>query len=111
MGHEPFGVDGVAGEATAELVVRNMRALSTLARRVGEEAAVDGLLEERPLILQRQTGGWLEFLKSYGVKVRGRGVNTRSPAHSMFSRGLSSSGRRQTEPRGAPVAAPPNAGL
>lgn len=46
----------------------NMNALMRLARRTGEEAAVDTLLEERPMLLQLQVENWLQFLSAYGVK-------------------------------------------
>jgi len=53
----------------AELVVSNSRRLSQLSRRCGEEAAVDALLMERPLLLQLdQLDNWLQFLSAYGVR-------------------------------------------
>jgi hypothetical protein len=54
----------------AQLVVANMRALSRLGRKCDEEAALDALLEERPMLLQLELNTWLQFLSTYGVKVR-----------------------------------------
>ncbi|KAI8464329.1 MAG: hypothetical protein J3K34DRAFT_474414 [Monoraphidium minutum] len=52
-----------------------MAALARLGRRTGEAAAVDALLEERPMLLQLQITSWIAFLSAYGVKARrpGRG--------------------------------------
>ncbi|KAI8464332.1 MAG: hypothetical protein J3K34DRAFT_474417 [Monoraphidium minutum] len=47
-----------------------MAALARLARRTGEAAAVDALLEERPMLLQLQITSWIAFLSAYGVKAR-----------------------------------------
>lgn len=49
--------------------MNNMRAIVQLGKRTGEEAAVDALLEQRPMLLQLQVDNWLQFLSAYGVRV------------------------------------------
>jgi hypothetical protein len=56
-----------------QLVMSNMHALCQLGKRTGEVAAVDALLEERPMLLQLQVHNWLDFLTAYGVRVRAAG--------------------------------------